>query len=127
LEKDAYHAQVAREHFAAAGVSERVEIHVGDAHQLLRQLIPEGPFDFIFIDAEKVGYPDYFDWAVANLHKGGVIAAHNAFRGGSILDANSGDETNQAMRAFNRLVAQNRSLISTIFPAGDRTLIAVKQ
>jgi predicted O-methyltransferase YrrM len=127
LEKDPYHAQVARDHFMAAGVAERVEIRVGDAHQLLRQIIPEGRFDFIFIDAEKVGYSDYFEWAVANLHEGGVIAAHNAFRGGNILDANSKDETNQAMRAFNRLVAQNPSLISTIFPAGDGTLIAVKQ
>ncbi len=126
LEKDTYHAQVAHDHFAKTGVAERVEIRVGDAHQLLRQLIPEGPYDFIFIDAEKVGYLDYLEWAVANLHDGGVIAAHNAFRGGSILDANTSDETNQAMQAFNRLVAQNPSLISTIFPAGDGTLVAVK-
>jgi predicted O-methyltransferase YrrM len=127
LEKDAYHAQVAGDHFARSGVDGRVEIRVGDAHQLLRQLSSEGPFDFVFIDAEKVGYPDYFEWAVANLQKGGVIAAHNAFRGGSILNANTSDESDQGMQAFNRLVAQNPSLISTIFPAGDGTLIAVKR
>ncbi len=127
LEKDAYHAQVAGDHFVRTGVAERVEIRVGDAHQLLRQLTPEGPFEFVFIDAEKAGYPDYFEWAIANLHAGGVIAAHNAFRGGSILNANTRDETDQGMQAFNRLVAQNPSLISTIFPAGDGTLIAVKR
>jgi O-methyltransferase len=126
LEKDPYHAEVSRDHFALTGVADRVEIRVGDAHQLLRQLIAEGPFDFIFIDAEKDGYPDYFEWALANLHPGGVIAAHNAFRGGNILDANTNDETNHVMQAFNRLVAQNPALISTIFPAGDGTLIAVK-
>lgn len=127
LEKDAYHAQVARDHFARTGVADRVEIRVGDAHKLLRQLTPEGPFDFIFIDAEKVGYLDYFEWAIANLRTGGVVTAHNAFRGGNILDGNTKDEANQAMRAFNQKVAQNQSLISTIFPAGDGTLIAVKQ
>lgn len=127
LEKDAYHAQVARDHFARTGVADRVEVRVGDAHQLLQQLTPEGPFDFIFIDAEKVGYPDYFEWAIANLRAGGVVTAHNAFRGGNILDANTKDEANQAMRAFNQKVAQNQSLISTIYPAGDGTLIAVKQ
>lgn len=127
LEKDAYHAQVAHDHFVTTGVVERVEIRVGDAHQLLKQLIPEGPFDFIFIDAEKSGYPNYFEWAIANLRESGVIAAHNAFRGGSILDTNTMEEASRVMQAFNRLVAQNPSLISTIFPAGDGTLIAVKQ
>lgn len=127
LEKDAYHAQVAHDHFVTTGVVDRVEIRVGDAHQLLKQLGPEGPFDFIFIDAEKSGYPDYFEWAIANLRESGVIAAHNAFRGGSILDTTSREEASRMMQAFNRLVAQNPSLISTIYPAGDGTLIAVKQ
>jgi predicted O-methyltransferase YrrM len=126
LEKDAYHAKVARDHFAASGVTERVEIRIGDAHQLLRKLIPEGPFDFVFIDAEKVGYRDYFEWAMANLRDRGVIAAHNAFRNGGILDTSNHDEMNEAMQTFNRLVAQNQMFISTIFPAGDGTLIAVK-
>ena len=126
LEKEAYHAQVAREHFAATGVIQQVEIRLGDAHQLLKQLIREGPFDFVFIDAEKVGYPDYFEWAIANLRDGGVIAAHNAFRGGGILDTSNHDEMNQVMQTFNHQVAQNPRVISTIFPAGDGTLIAVK-
>ena len=127
LEKDAYHAQVSRDHFAASGVVDRVEIRVGDAHQLLKQLIPEGPFDFIFIDAEKSGYPDYFEWAIANLHDRGVITAHNAFRSGSILNTNTREEADRVMQAFNHMVAQNPSLISTIYPAGDGTLIAVKK
>jgi predicted O-methyltransferase YrrM len=126
LEKDAYHAKVAGDHFAVSGVTERVEIRIGDAHQLLRKLTPEGPFDFIFIDAEKVGYADYFEWAIANLRDRGVIAAHNAFRHGGILDTSNHDEMNQAMQTFNRMVAQNQMFISTIFPAGDGTLIAVK-
>jgi predicted O-methyltransferase YrrM len=127
LEKDAHHAQVAHDHFVTTGVVERVEIRVGDAHQLLKQLVPEGPFDFVFIDAEKSGYPDYFEWAIANLRESGVIAAHNAFRGGRILDTTSREEASRVMQAFNRQIAQNPSLISTIYPAGDGTLIAVKQ
>jgi predicted O-methyltransferase YrrM len=60
LEVDAYHAQVARDHFAAAGVSQQVEVRLGEAHKLLNDLAAEGPYDFVFIDADKIGYPDYF-------------------------------------------------------------------
>ena len=86
LEQDAHHAAVAGEHFRLAGVDARTEIHVGDAHTLLRSLSGEGPFDFMFIDAEKGGYPAYLDWALANMRPGGVIAAHNVFRHGDIVD-----------------------------------------
>ena len=61
LEKEAAHAQVAREHFSAAGLGERVEVRVGDAHQILNTLAPEGPFDFVFVDAEKSGYRAYYE------------------------------------------------------------------
>ncbi len=126
LEKEPRHAEIAQEHFAAAGVSDRVEIRVGDAHQSLAGLVKDGPYDFVFIDAEKPGYPGYFDWALENTRLGGVIAAHNAFRGGSVTDPNENDANTTAIRAFNRRVAGESRVISTIYPAGDGTLIAVK-
>jgi predicted O-methyltransferase YrrM len=127
VELEEAHAAVAREHFQAAGVADRVEIITGDAHELLPQLRAEGPFDFVFIDAEKSGYPDYFDWAVENVRSGGVIAAHNALAGGRIMLPEGDEERATMMVDFNRRVAASPRVISTIFPAGDGTLIAVKK
>ena len=126
LEKETYHADVAKEHFKAAGVVDRIEIRVGNAHETLNQLKQEGPFDFIFIDAEKPGYEDYYEWAIDNLRSGGVVAAHNAFRRGSVAGISADDEYSAGMRAFNQRVAEDKRVISTIFPAGDGTLVAVK-
>jgi predicted O-methyltransferase YrrM len=126
LEKDTYHAQVAREHFEAGGVEDLIEVRVGNAHQLLAGLAREGPFDFIFIDAEKEGYNAYFDWAIENIRVNGVIAAHNAFRGGSIVGDRADDAYSEIMRTFNQRVAADPRVISTIYPAGDGTLLAVR-
>ena len=127
LEVEPRHAQVAREHIAAAGLQDTIEVRVGDAHQQLVGLTKEGPFDFVFIDADKPGYPSYFDWALNNLRLGGVIAAHNAFRGGDILRNHHPDgDGSDLMDTFNRHVAQESRVISTIYPAGDGMLVAVK-
>jgi len=126
LEKDSHHAQVAREHFEAAGLGDSVEVLVGNGHQLLSELAPQGPFDFLFIDAEKSGYDQYFNWGLENVRAGGVIAAHNAFRGGRVLNPSASDESVALVDALNRRAAKHPDLIATIFPAGDGTLIAVK-
>ena len=86
LEKEAHHAQVAEKHFQLAGLESRTQIHVGNAHEILQSLNAEGPFDFVFIDAEKDGYPAYLDWALSNTRPGGVIAVHNVFRLGDSVD-----------------------------------------
>ena len=126
LEVEPLHAQVAGEHFAAAGVAERIDIRVGNAHELLKTLITEGPFDFIFIDAEKPGYPRYLDWALENIRLNGVVAVHNAFRKGSVAGLVEADKFTAIMQEFNRRFAAEPSLISTIFPAGDGMLVGVK-
>jgi caffeoyl-CoA O-methyltransferase len=126
LEKEPYHAQVAQEHFEAAGVSDRVEVRIGKALALLEELAAEQPFDFVFIDADKTGYPDYFAWALEHTRLGGVIAAHNAFRGGAVVRQPDPDESTQVMQAFNRSVATDPRVISTLYPAGDGTVLAVK-
>jgi nitroreductase len=93
---------------------------------LLPSLSADGPFDFVFIDAEKPGYTDYYYWAINNIRLGGVIAAHNAFRGGSVVGIRANDEYTATRRTFNPRVARDDRLISTIFPAGDGTLICVR-
>ena len=126
LEKESQRARIAQAHFDTAGVSDRVEIRVGEANPLLEQLRAETPFDFVFIDADKECNPAYLDWALDNTRMGGVIAVHNAFRGGSVAGTRQNDDHGEVMRAFNRRVASEPRLISTIFPAGDGTVIAVK-
>ena len=127
LEMNPEHARVARSHFELGGVSDRVDIRLGNAHDLLPALAEEGPFDFVFIDAEKQGYPAYLDWTLANLSPGGVLAAHNAFRHGAVADPDTSDAAVLAMQSFNQRLAEAESLISTIFPAGDGTAIAVRK
>ncbi|MGH2628805.1 MAG: O-methyltransferase [Anaerolineales bacterium] len=127
IEKESRHAAVAREHFALAGFTDRVELRVGDAHRLLPGLEAEGPFGFIFIDAEKSGYPAYLKWGLDHLAQGGFFAAHNAFRGGAVADPADQEADNLAIRRFNTALAAASGVIGTIFPAGDGMAIAVRR
>jgi predicted O-methyltransferase YrrM len=126
LEVEPAHADVARDNFEAAGLLDRIEIRVGEANGLLQALSSEGPFDFVFIDADKLSYPSYLEWALEHTRVGGVIAAHNAFRKGSVAGLGEPDDFTESMRAFNQLFALEERLLSTIFPAGDGMLIGVK-
>jgi len=127
LDKEPQHAAVARNNFAAAGLSEVVEVRVGEAIELLGDLDAEAPFDFVFIDADKAGYPVYFEWALNHTRGRGIIAAHNAFQEGSVAGTMQDTEQSILMRQFNQQVAGDKRLVSTIYPAGDGTLIAVKR
>jgi caffeoyl-CoA O-methyltransferase len=126
LERDPKHAAVAQEHFHRAGVADLVDIRVGDARTSLTGLAAEAPFDFVFIDAEKSAYPDYYSWALDHLRIGGLVAAHNALRGGAVFETDNQDETVRALRSFNLQVAGDPRVLSSIYPAGDGTLVAVR-
>jgi caffeoyl-CoA O-methyltransferase len=118
LERDPRHAEIAREHFKLAGVSERVDVVEGEAHRSLARLSNSQPFDMVFIDADKEGYPDYLAWAVDHVRPGGLITAHNAFRGGQLTDSTP-DGATRAMRAMLETIAANKRLFGTIIPVGD--------
>lgn len=125
LEKSKKHAAVARGYFEGAGVADRVEIVLGEAHQSLKKIASFGPFDFVFIDADKTSYNAYYDWAIANIRLGGVITAHNMFRHGNVLTPGL-DEDVAVIDALNRRVAYDPRVVSTLYPAGDGTLVAVR-
>jgi caffeoyl-CoA O-methyltransferase len=116
LELDERYARVARESIAEAGLSEKVEVRVGDARELLAAMVEEGesPFDLTFIDADKGGYPEYLEWALRLSRPGSVILGDNTIRGGSVLD--SGDETSQAIGEFNEKLAKEPRLSALILP-----------
>lgn len=126
LERDPHYARAAQAHFAVTGVADRIEIRVGDAREQLSRVAAEGSFDFVFIDAEKTDYIEYFDWALVHTRVGGILAAHNAFRFGAVVGSQTDDIKTEAMRAFNRRVAAEPSVISSIYPAGDGTVVAVR-
>ncbi len=107
LEADPKHANVARTNIARAGLAEVVELHLGRAQETLPKLASEKgePFDFIFIDADKTGYPEYFTWALKLSRPGSVIIADNVVRKGAVIDGGSSDADVQGVRRFYELVA----------------------
>src|SRR5437660_3804794 len=86
LELDPRHAEIARANIARAGLADVVELRLGRALDTLPQLAAEkrGPFDLIFIDADKPGYPDYLAWALKLSRRGTVIIADNVVRKGAV-------------------------------------------
>ncbi|MBA3962984.1 MAG: O-methyltransferase [Chthoniobacterales bacterium] len=107
LEVDPKNAEVARRNLERAQLHDRVEIRVAPAIETLPQLVREnaGPFDLIFIDADKESYADYFPWALKLARPGTVLLADNVVRKGEIIDAGNNDARIQGARRFNALVA----------------------
>ncbi len=111
LELDPHHAEVARENLQRAGFESLVEIRVGPANESLRRLIDEGsePFDFIFIDANKEGYPEYLELSLLLSRVGTVIVADNVVRGGEVANDQSTDPLVLGVRSFfDKAVGDNR-------------------
>lgn len=115
LEADAKHAEVARQNIARAGLSGVVELRQGKALDSLPRVASEGrgPFDLIFIDANKSNMPDYFDWALKLSRRGTAIVADNVIRHGGVLDASSDDADIQGVRRFNERVAAEPRVSAT--------------
>ena len=105
LEANPAFAAVARANIARAGLGETVEVRVGRAIDTLPSVAAEGPFDLIFIDADKPRTPGYFQWAVRLSRRGSLIVVDNVVREGAVLDAASDDANVQGMRRFFELAA----------------------
>jgi predicted O-methyltransferase YrrM len=116
LEASEKHAEIARSNVARAGLAEGVEIRVGPALDTLPQLAAEGrgPFDLIFIDADKENYSGYFAWALKLVRPGSVIIADNVIRDGEILNPASTDSRVQGIRRFNQLLANESRVRATV-------------
>lgn len=116
LEADPKHAEVARANIARAGLTGVVELHLGRALDTLPALLRErrGPFDMIFIDADKPGYPDYFAWALKLSRQGSLIVADNVVRKGAVADPASADPMVQGVRRFTELVGAEPRVSATV-------------
>lgn len=111
LEVDAKHADVARKNFERARLDRIIEVWEGPALDTLPRLFAEGrgPFDLIFIDADKANIPAYFDWSINLSHPGSLIVVDNVVRDGEVINARSTDPSVQGVRQFvSKLAADPR-------------------
>jgi predicted O-methyltransferase YrrM len=123
LEVESRHADVARENIARAELDDVVEVRVGHALDTLPQIASEGagPFDLIFIDADKPNIPEYFAWALSLSRRGSLIIVDNVIREGAITDAGSDDPSVQgARRMFELLAAEPRVSATSIQTVGSK-------
>ncbi|MFD3945662.1 O-methyltransferase [Streptomyces sp. NPDC058579] len=117
LEYNPAHADVARANIARAGLDKIVEVRTGAALDSLPQLEAEGagPFDFVFIDADKVNNPHYVEWALRLSRPGTVIVVDNVGRGGAVADAESTEPAITGTRAMFELISREPRLDATAF------------
>ncbi len=120
LEHDPAHAAVAQANFERAGVADRIDLRVGAALDTLPELEDEGPFDLVFIDADKVNTPNYFAWSLAHTRPGSLIIADNVVRDGTLADPD-GDASAQAQRRLHEMLADEpRVTATTIQTVGSK-------
>jgi predicted O-methyltransferase YrrM len=107
LESDPKHAEIARSNLSRAGLDGIVELRLGMALETLPQIAAEGigPFDFVFIDADKVNTPEYFAWSLKLTRRGGLIVVDNVVRKGAVIDSKSEDPSVQGVRRFYEMLA----------------------
>ncbi len=124
LESDPGHAALAREAFRRAGEEKRIELREGDARRMIRDGLladPDGrgSFDLVFIDADKEGYPYYLEAACELLKPGGLLLADNAYWEGKVVDASACDAATEAIRLFNRRLADDQRFEAVLLPVRD--------
>jgi len=117
LEIDNKHAAVAQQNFNRCGLASKIEIRLGKAIELLPQLEVEGagPFDMIFIDADKPPYTEYFQWALKLSRPGTLIIADNVIREGKVLLEESPDDMVAGVKRFNEYLSKSEAVTATIF------------
>lgn len=111
IEADENHAAVARRNIDRAGLSNCVELHVGKALAVLPGIA--GPFDMVFIDADKPNNPHYIQWALQLSRPGTIIVADNVVRGGAVADSASLDANVKGVRACLEMIASDPRLDAT--------------
>lgn len=128
LEKSAESFTIAQKFFQKFAAGHKVRALNGDALETLHDIEIEGPFDLVFIDADKISYGKYLDWAEKNVRKGGYIIGDNTFLFGAFWgesrDRSVGPEKIQVMKEFNQRLADPKKYNSTLFPTLEGMTVA---
>lgn len=127
---DEKYTAIARQYWQKAGVDHKITLHLAPALETLDQLLAQGEaetFDFIFIDADKRNYPNYYEKSLKLLKKGGLIAVDNVLWSGKVADRDIQDKQTQAIRDFNNQIYQDDRVIITLIPIADGLTLAIKK
>jgi caffeoyl-CoA O-methyltransferase len=111
------HAEVARRHIAQSPYADRITVHLGPALETIEKL--EGEFDFVFIDADKVNYVNYYEALLPRLADGGLMALDNTLWSGRVLDDSDDSEGTQAIKAINEHIASDDRVTSVMLTVRD--------
>lgn len=130
LEKSKENFAMASKHFAKFAAGKKIKALHGEGTELLASIEIEGPFDMVFIDADKAGYVRYLDWAEKNVRKGGYIVGDNTFLFGALWgparDRNISEKQIATMKEFNSRLADTKKYNSTLIPTVEGLTVAQK-
>ena len=121
---------IGRRYWKLASVEEKIDLRVGPAGETLRSLIAggmEGTFDMVFIDADKTGYPEYYELCMELLRQGGVVILDNVFRGGRVALEGETDPGTTAIRELNAMIFRDGRVDACMIPVGDGLTLARKR
>ena len=109
-------------------MGDRARVHVGRAAEVLPRLVGGGPYDLVFIDADKEGYPSYLAWAGENLRPGGIVLLDNAFLFGHLAETPKGNNAGEvkAMQEVHETLATGGKWRATVIPTGEGLAVGVK-
>jgi caffeoyl-CoA O-methyltransferase len=120
-------AGIARRHFDRAGLAERIDLRLGPALDTLRAMPATDPFDFAFIDADKVGYLDYYEETLRLLRPGGLAMIDNVLRGGRVVQPDHDDEGDRVVLELNRRIAADERVDVAMLGVSDGITLALKR
>lgn len=130
IERDHDCVRMAKRAFEECGFEERITLLEGEATEKLRQIESEGPFDLVFIDANKSAYVEYLDWSLENVRVGGLIVADNTLLGGGVAEDEKPESLSQRqwseMRKFNERLADQSRFLGTLLPTPEGLSVAMR-
>lgn len=125
LDKHEEWTQIAQRYWEIAGVASKIDLRLGLAHQALEKL--EGPFDMMFIDADKQRYGVYYDFGLKLLRSGGLMVFDNTLWGGTVVDPDNQEVTPQYLREFNAKLRDDDRVYPVLLPLADGITLVVKR
>jgi caffeoyl-CoA O-methyltransferase len=120
-------AKVARRFFAEAGIEDRIVMRVGPGLETLRSIADDSAIDFAFIDADKQGYPEYYEECLRLLRPGGLLMIDNVLQGGRVLDPGPDDESARAIAKLNDVMAADERVDVAMLGISDGVTLALKR
>jgi predicted O-methyltransferase YrrM len=118
---------IARRYFEQAGLAKRIDLRLGPAIETLGAMPSEEPFDFAFIDADKAGYPDYYEEVLRLLRPGGLAMLDNMLRGGRVIDDEVTDEGDLAVIGLNEKILGDERVEMAMLGVSDGVTLALKR